>query len=84
MNWSLYMVRCADDSLYIGISTDVERRFQEHSRGGPKSAKYLRGRGPLGLVYDKLVGTRSEALIEEHRLKRLSKPQKEAFLRENS
>lgn len=82
MSWSVYMVRCADRSLYTGISTDVERRFAEHSEGGPKSAKYLRGRGPLTLVYQKSAGSRSEALIEELRLKRLSKSEKELLLRQ--
>lgn len=84
MSWSLYMVRCGDGSLYTGISNDVERRFEEHSQGGPKSAKYLRGRGPLELVYKKVVGSRSEALVEECRLKRLSKSDKEQLLREHS
>lgn len=82
MSWSVYMIRCGDGSLYTGISTDVERRFGEHSTGGPKSAKYLRGRGPLKIVYTKLVGTRSEALVEERRLKRLSKTEKEHLVGE--
>lgn len=82
MNWSVYMIRCGDGSLYTGISTDVERRFEEHSMGGPKSAKYLRGRGPLKIVYTRSVGTRSEALVEERRLKRLSKTEKELMVAE--
>lgn len=80
MTWSVYMIRCADQSLYTGVSTDVARRFQEHSSGSPKSAKYLRGRGPLKLVYHCEVGTRSEALSEERRLKGLSKAQKELLI----
>jgi putative endonuclease len=82
MSWSVYIIRCRDGSLYTGISTDVARRFKEHSAAGPKSAKYLRGRGPLELVYKESVGSRSEALIEERRLKRLSKAEKELILRE--
>ena len=81
MTWSVYMVRCSDGSLYTGISADVERRFEEHAAGGRKSAKYLRGRGPLKLIFKKLVGTRSEALVEERRVKRLTKAQKEALVR---
>jgi putative endonuclease len=70
------MIRCADGSFYTGISTDVARRFEEHASGSPKSAKYVRGRGPLVLIYTREVGNRSEASIEERRIKRLSKVQK--------
>ncbi len=80
MIWSVYIIRCADGSFYTGISTDVDRRFQEHASGSPKSAKYLRGRAPLALIYRKEVGTQSEALIEERRIKRLSKAQKIDYL----
>lgn len=70
--WSVYMVRCGDGSLYTGIATDVDRRFSEHLEQGPKTAKYLRGRLPLELVYRKEIGNRSEASKEELRIKRLS------------
>ena len=80
VEWSLYMIRCADGSLYTGITTEVARRFQEHSAGGPKSAKYLRGRGPLKLVYQVKVGSHSEALKAERRIKRLNKAAKEQLL----
>jgi putative endonuclease len=77
MEWSVYIIYCgADGSLYTGISTDVARRFEEHASASPKSAKYLRGRGPLELVYYKQAGTHSTALIEERRIKALSKSQK--------
>lgn len=76
MIWYVYIIRCADRSLYTGITTDVARRFEEHSSGSPKSAKYLRGRTPLELVYSCEVGTRSEALIEERRIKQLSRADK--------
>ncbi len=81
MTWSVYIIRCGDGSLYTGITTDVERRFEEHAGGGPKAAKYLRGRGPLALVYRREVGSRSEALIEERRVKGLKRSDKEALLR---
>ena len=80
MEWSIYMLRCGDDSLYTGVATDVARRLGEHQAQGPKAAKYLRGRAPLKLVYTREVGTRSEALKEEWRIKRLSREQKEALL----
>ena len=78
--WFVYIIGCADGSLYTGVTTDVARRFEEHSSGGKKSAKYVRGRGPLVLVYSKSAGTRADALVEEMRIKRMSKSAKEALL----
>ena len=69
-DWSLYLVRCADGSLYTGISTDVERRLREHSNG-VRGAKFLRGRGPLTLAFEYRIGDRSLASRIEHRVKRL-------------
>ena len=69
--WSVYIIRCGDGSLYTGIATDVERRFGENISQGPKSAKYLRGRLPLELVYRREIGNRSEASKEELRIKRM-------------
>lgn len=76
MIWSVYIIRCADGTLYTGISTDVERRFAEHSSGSPRGAKYLRGRCPIELVYTREVGTQSEALAEERRIKALKRSEK--------
>ena len=69
--WHLYLVRCADGSLYTGIAKDVERRFAKHVEGS--GAKYLRGRGPLELAFQSVVGTRSEALKLELKVKALSR-----------
>lgn len=69
--WSVYIIRCGDGSLYTGIATDVERRFGEHVSQGPKTAKYLRGRLPLEMVYRRQIGSRSEASKEELRIKRM-------------
>ena len=69
--WSVYLIRCGDGSLYTGIATDVDRRFTEHLSQGPKTAKYLRGRLPLELIYRREIGNRSEASKEELRIKRL-------------
>ena len=74
--WSVYIIRCADSTLYTGISTNVTRRFEEHASSSPRSAKYLRGRAPLELIYAKEIGTQSEATIEERRIKALTKAQK--------
>ncbi len=74
--WHLYLIRCRQGSLYAGITTDVERRFAEHVRGGSQAARYLRGKGPLELVYRTAVGTRAQASVLEHRLKKLPREQK--------
>ncbi len=74
--WSVYLLRCADGSLYTGIATDVSRRLAEHA-GGEKGARYLRGRGPLELVFHQAIGDRSLATKIEHRVKRLPKEHKE-------
>lgn len=74
--WFVYIIRCADGSLYCGIATDVDRRFTEHQEGAPKGARYTRGKGPLELVFQKKIGTRSEATKEELRIKKLSREAK--------
>jgi putative endonuclease len=78
--WSVYLLRCSDGSLYTGIATDVSRRLAEHAQGD-KGAKYLRGRGPLELVYHREIGDRSLASKIEYRLKRLPKEYKEDLAR---
>ncbi|ASJ95133.1 GIY-YIG nuclease family protein [Shewanella marisflavi] len=78
--WSLYMIRCAKGQLYTGITTDIDRRFKEHSDNGPKTAKFLRGKGPLALVYREQVGSHSAALKREIAVKRLTKTQKLALI----
>jgi putative endonuclease len=75
------MVRAADGSLYTGVATDVDRRFEEHSQGGQRAARYLRGRGPLELLYQALLGEQGLALRVEGRLKRLDKADKEEIVR---
>ncbi len=73
--YSLYLVRCRDGSLYTGIATDVTRRMSEHKHGN-KGAKYLRGKGPLKLVYQQEIGDRSLASRIESRVKRLTNAEK--------
>ncbi len=74
--WSVYLLRCADGSLYTGIATDVSRRLAEHADGG-KGARYLRGRGPLELIFHQKIGDRSLATKIELRVKRFPKAHKE-------
>ncbi len=79
--WYLYLIRTAKGSLYTGITTDVERRFSEHS-GGQKGAKALKGKGPLTLEFSLPVGGRSNALKLEYQVKQLSKLNKEKLIQQ--
>lgn len=78
--WSVYIIRCGDDTLYTGITTDVDRRVAEHSSRGPKGAKYTRNKLPLTIVYQRKIGSRSEASKEELRIKSLTRRQKLALI----
>ena len=73
--WWVYIVRCADNTLYTGISNDVEKRLLLHTAG--KGASYTRGRGPLVLVYCESCGSKSEAAVREYVIKQLTRAQKE-------
>ena len=74
--WYLYMIRCAGGELYTGVTTDVARRFKEHQAGGAKAAKYLRGRGPLQLAYQEMIGDKRLAHQREYQVKQLTRSQK--------
>ncbi|SHJ45211.1 putative endonuclease [Malonomonas rubra DSM 5091] len=74
MNWQVYIILCSDDSLYTGISTDVERRFRQHRDGG--GAKYFRGRLPLRVVYREDGHDRSSASRREIEIKRMPATEK--------
>lgn len=77
--YSVYIVRCADDTYYTGIAADVARRMVEHENS-PRGAKYLKGRGPLQLLYSEVVGNRSIASQLEYRIKKLDRSDKEALI----
>ena len=78
------MLRCADYSLYTGITTDVERRLTEHNSGAGPGAKYTRQRRPVQLVYQESAQSRAEAARREYEIKQLSKPAKEALITHKS
>jgi putative endonuclease len=78
-DWYVYIVRCRDGSLYTGVATDVERRIADHLAN--RGAKYLRGRGPLKLVFKKQVRGKGRALKVEQQVKRLPKDKKEALIK---
>ncbi len=83
VQWSLYLVRTGEASLYTGVTTDVERRLAEHENkdGKNRGAKALRGKGPLQLVFQLAVGNRSDALKMEYKVKQLSRTAKERLIR---
>lgn len=71
----LYILECADESLYAGIAVDLERRMEEHN-SSELGAKYTRSRRPVKLVYYKKFRNRSTASKEESRIKSLSRKEK--------
>ncbi len=71
----VYIVRCADDSLYCGITTDVERRVAEHN-DPKKAAAYTRSRQPVTLVYTEACTSRADALKREYAIKQLRRQDK--------
>lgn len=79
--WHLYILRCRDNTLYTGITTDVEKRLEAHRSG--KGAKYTRGRVPLELVYRETCGSHSEALKRELEVKKLSREKKLELIRDS-
>ena len=78
--WFVYILRCADDTLYTGVCTDVVRRVDEHNAGAPLGARYTRPRRPVALVYQESVASRSEALRRELEIKAKSRVAKLALI----
>jgi len=78
-NWSVYIIEASDDSYYTGITTDIERRFREHT-SGPRGARYFNGRSPLRVVYREHGHTRSSAGKREFEIKKLSRYQKKNLI----
>ena len=79
--WWLYLIRTANGNLYCGVTTDVARRFHEHSTSARLGAKSLRGKGPLKLAFTYKVGEKTLAMQLEYRLKQWPKSKKEALIR---
>jgi len=70
-NWFIYIVRCADDTLYTGITTDLQRRLDEHNEGAV-GAKYTRSRRPVKVVYHERAENRSQASRREYQIKKMN------------
>jgi putative endonuclease len=77
--WCVYMLRCADGSLYTGITTDVVRRVAEHNGDGPQGARYTRTRRPVQLVHVEAAACRAEATRREAAIKQLDRARKLAL-----
>ncbi len=81
MPYWVYIVRCADGTLYTGIATDLDRRLGEHNGAGKgKGARYTRARRPVTQVYSAMYETRAQASKEEARIKSLSRSEKCALI----
>lgn len=72
--WYVYIIKCSDNSLYTGITTNVERRLNEHNKG--VGAKYTKNKGPVVLMAVFEASNRSEASKEEYRIKQLTRNEK--------
>ncbi len=77
-DWFVYIVRCADDTLYAGVATDAQARVAKHNEG--LGAKYTRTRRPVELVYVESANDRSAALVREHAIKRMSAAEKRSLI----
>lgn len=78
-SWVVYILRCSDESLYTGITTDITRRLNEHNFSS-LGAKYTRARRPVRVVYEAAFCNRSLATQEEVKIKRLVKHKKESLI----
>lgn len=74
----VYVIKCADGTLYTGYTTDVERRVEEHNAG--EGAKYTRGRTPVTVVHTEEFGERGEAMSREATIKDMSREEKETLV----
>jgi len=74
----VYVLECADGTLYTGYTTDIERRVDEHDSGA--GAKYTRGRTPVDLVHSEPYDTRSAAMAREYEIKQLTRAEKEQLI----
>ena len=79
MEWYVYMLLCDDNTIYTGITNDLNKRFDNHISG--KGAKYLRGRKPLEIVYTENFKNRSMATKREMKIKKLNRKEKEALIK---
>jgi len=82
-SWFAYLLRCKDQTLYAGITTDLARRLHEHNFTA-KGAKYTRCRRPVELVYSEKFHTRATAACREYQIKQLTRKEKELLITNSS
>ena len=78
--WLIYILECKDDSLYCGITNNLEKRLKQHKGEVKGGAKYTRSHWPCKLVYKEKSANRSEALQRESVIKKMSKDEKQALI----
>ncbi len=85
-SWFVYLLRCADNTLYTGITTDLNRRLNEHNgeNSRTKGARYTRSRRPVVLVYSETLSNRASASQREYTIKQLSRAAKEKLISASS
>ncbi len=76
VEWYVYLLECADNTFYTGITTDLKRRLLEHNQDNKKAARYTRTRRPVRMVYFELCDNRSDAASREYELRKQSRQQK--------
>ena len=76
--WSVYIIKCSDQTLYTGITNNLPKRLELHESG--QAAKYTRGRGPFKLVYQEFLENRSLSTKRESEIKKLSKEDKNSLI----
>ena len=74
-DWFVYILECRDQTLYTGITNNLEKRLEQHN-SGPEGAKYTRARRPVKFVYHEIVASRSEATKREYAIKQLRRSEK--------
>ncbi len=84
VQWYVYVLRCADNSLYTGVALDVDKRLDEHNGIAKNGAKYTHARRPVELVYQEPAASRSDACKREYVIRHLKKSQKENLIKINN
>jgi putative endonuclease len=79
-NWNVYIVRCADGTLYTGVAIDVTARLAQHNGARANGARYTRARRPVKLVYREHAANRAAACRREYRIKRMTRREKLAMI----
>ena len=78
-DWFVYILQCSDKTLYTGVTTDLNRRVEEHNSGS-KGAKYTAARRPVKMVYSEQLDSRSNAQQREYQIKSLTRRQKQQLI----